>query len=396
MPHIAMFSIGAHGHVNPNLPVIAELVARGHRVSYAVPESFAQTVASAGAAPVVYRSVLPDEEAGERWPDGGVEAMSIFLDEAVQALPQLRAAFDRDRPAVVLYDIAAYVARALAHSWEIPLVQLSPAMVAWEGYEQDMAEVYAAMLDNPAGEAYQSRFAAWLDEQEIALSVDEFIGRPPRCVVLIPRALQPHAEKVDERVYTFVGPSLDSRPHQGDWPEPDRPLLLVSLGSAYTDAPQFYRDCCTAFGGLDWQVVMSIGRHVDRATLGPVPSNVELHEWVPQLAVLGRASVFVTHAGMGGCSEGLYQGVPMVAVPQAVDQFDNAAMLEELGVGVHLSMQQATPEALRDAVLRLAGSPEVAARSAALRDELRAAGGAARAADIVESALRSTAHRCRW
>ncbi|MGH4010897.1 MAG: hypothetical protein ACRDTH_22520 [Pseudonocardiaceae bacterium] len=123
----------------------------------------------------------------------------------------------------MLYDIAAYPARVLAHSWEIPLVQLSPAMVAWEGYEQDLAEVYAAILDNPAGQACQSRFAAWLDEQEIALSVEEFIGRPPRCIVLIPRALQPHAEKVDECVYTFVGPSLDVRPHQGDWPQGDWP-----------------------------------------------------------------------------------------------------------------------------------------------------------------------------
>ncbi len=388
MPHIAMFSIGAHGHVNPNLSVITELVARGHRVSYVVPESFTQIVASTGATPVVYRSVLPDEAAGQRWPHEGPEVMSIFLDEAEQALPQLRATFDRDRPAVVLYDITAYAARALAHSWGIPLVQLSPTTVAWEGYEQDMAQEYAAILDNPGGKAYQSRFASWLDEQGIALPVDEFIGRPPRCIVLIPRALQPHADKVDERVYTFVGPSLDARPHQDDWPAPDRRLLLVSLGSAYTDVPQFYRDCCTAFGGLDWQVVISIGRHVDRAALGPVPSNVELHEWVPQLAVLGRASAFITHAGMGGCCEGLYQGVPMVAVPQAVDQFSNAAMLEELGVGVQLPMQQATPEALREAVLRLVASPEVAARAAALRDELRAAGGVAAGADIIESVLR--------
>jgi MGT family glycosyltransferase len=163
-------------------------------------------------------------------------------------------------------------------------------MVAWEGYAEDMAEVYAAILDNPAGEAYQSRFAAWLEKQGIALSVDEFIGRPPRCIVLIPWALQPHAEKVDERVYTFVGALLAARPHQGDWPEPDRPLLLVSLGSAYTDAPQFYWDCFTAFGGLDWQVVMSIGRRIDRATLGPVPSNVELHEWVPSGSPLRRAA----------------------------------------------------------------------------------------------------------
>jgi hypothetical protein len=82
-----MFSIGAHGHVNPSLPVIAELVAHGHRVSYAVPKSFARIAASAGAAPVVYHSVLPGEKAGQRRPDGGVEAMSIFLDEAEQALP---------------------------------------------------------------------------------------------------------------------------------------------------------------------------------------------------------------------------------------------------------------------------------------------------------------------
>ncbi|MGH3973302.1 MAG: hypothetical protein ACRDS9_08250 [Pseudonocardiaceae bacterium] len=55
MPHIAMCGIGAHGHLNPSLPVITELVARGHRVSYVVPESFAQIVASTGAVPVVYR-----------------------------------------------------------------------------------------------------------------------------------------------------------------------------------------------------------------------------------------------------------------------------------------------------------------------------------------------------
>jgi MGT family glycosyltransferase len=383
-----MFSIGAHGHVNPNLPVIAELVARGHRVSCAVPEPFTEIVASTGAVPVVYESVLPDESAGERWPEGGVEAMSIFLDEAVQALPQLRLAFAGDRPDLVLYDIAAYAARALAHEWDVPLVQVSPAMVAWDGYEEEMAGALSAIRDDPAGQAYLARFARWLAERRIELSVDAFTGRPPRCLALIPRALQPHADRVDETVYTFVGPSLDARRHQGDWPAPDRPLLLVSLGSAYNDRVAFYRDCLAAFGGLDWQVVISIGRHVDRAELGDVPDNIELHRWVPQLAVLGRASAFVTHAGMGGCSEGLYQGVPMVAVPQAVDQFANAARLEELGVGIHLPLEGVTPEALRTAVLSLASDPGVAARLGVLRDELRAAGGAARAADLIEAELR--------
>jgi len=86
---------------------------------------------------------------------------------------------------------------------------------------------------------------------------------------------------------------------------------------------------------------------------------------------------------MGGCSEGLWHGVPMVAVPQAVDQFGNADRLVELGVGRRLDVD-ATADELRAAVVILESTPEVTARCAALRAELREAGGAAAAADVVE------------
>ena len=65
----------------------------------------------------------------------------------------------------------------------------------------------------------------------------------------------------------------------------------------------------------------------------------------------------------------------MVAVPQAVDQFGNADRLVELGVAHRLDVD-ATPEALRAAVVALESSPEVSSRCAALRTELRKAGGA--------------------
>jgi MGT family glycosyltransferase len=384
--HILMVSAGAHGHVNPGLPVIAELVERGHRVSYAIPRSFADVVASTGATPLVHTSSLPDETRGEQWPSDPITGMSIFAEDAAEVLPQLEAALAADRPDLVLYDITGYAGRALAHRWNVPLVQLSPSMVAWEGFEEDMGEALAFRRD-PLFVEYRERFAAWLDGLGIDLDPDTFSGRPPRCVALIPRALQPHADDVDEKVYTFVGPSLDRRPHQGDWPESEKPLVLVSLGSAYNDRAEFFRACVAAFGPLPWQVVLAIGPHTDPAAIAELPPNVELHRWVPQLAVLRRASAFVTHAGMGGCSEGLHEGVPMIAVPQAVDQFGNAAMLQELGVGVHLPAEEATPETLREALLTLTGSPDVAERLAAIRDELRAAGGAAAAADIVEAQL---------
>lgn len=381
-----MVAPAAHGHVNPSLPVIAELVARGHRVSYAVPAPFADIVAGTGATPVVHDTVLPDETAGGRWPSDPIAGMRIFLDEGIASTPLLRAAFDGDRPDLFLADIAAYSARVLAHRWGRPLVQLSPTYVAWEGYEADpdVAAMVAGWRADPAGAAYYARFAQWLADEGMPLDSDTFTGRPPRSLVLVPRAMQPHADLVDERRYTFVGPCLAGRDHQESWPAPDRPLVLVSLGSAYTDAPEFYRACFTAFGDLDREIVVQVGAHV--GDLGPVPANTRVLRWVPQLAVLGHASAFVTHAGMGGSSEGLWQGVPMVAVPQAVDQFGNAARLAELGVARHLPADEVTPEALRAALLSL-DDPAVRARSAALRDELRAAGGVERAADLVEAEL---------
>lgn len=388
--HVAMFTVPAHGHVNPSLPVVRELSARGHRVSYAVTPAFADAVAETGATPVPYETTWPTTAAGQRAQWSGedpVESFRWFFDEAVHVLPQLAAAFDGDRPDVVLYDIGGYPGRVLAHRWGVPAIQLSPAYVAWDGYEADMAPVLGPLRETVSYRRYERSFAAWLAEEGVPLEVDDFLGRPDRCLALIPRALQPNADRVDPERYTFVGPCVDVPGRRGGWPAPSggEPLLLVSLGSAFTDQPAFFRACAEAFGGLDWQVVMALGEHVDPADLGTVAPNVELHRFVPQVAVLAHASAFVTHAGMGGAKEGLAAGVPMIAVPQAADQFANADRLVELGVARRLDTAEATPEALRGALSELLADPALPSRLAAIGAAIEAEGGARRAADLIEA-----------
>lgn len=104
--------------------------------------------------------------------------------------------------------------------------------------------------------------------------------------------------------------------------------------------------------------------------------------------ILERADAFVTHAGMGSSAEGLYCGVPMIAVPQGAEQPMNADRLVELGVAHRLDTADATAGALRAALLDLTSDPEVARTSARLRAEVRAEGGTGRAADLIEDALR--------
>lgn len=384
--HISMVGIPAVSHVLPSLEVIRELVARGHRVTYANDPAVAELITATGAELVPCTSRLP--VADNKWPDDPIAAMGLFLDDAVQALPQLRAAYDDDPADLYLYDIGAYAARALAESQGRPALQLSPTFVAWEGYGEDVA---AHLWQLPGADAYRAKFARWLaDCGATTTEVDAFSGPPGRALALISRAMQPHADRVDTDTVTFVGPCFDPSTGVGSWTRPAdaEKVLLISLGSAYTRQPEFYRRCLAAFGDLPgWHVVLQVGKYTDPAELGAVPTSVEVHSWVPQRAILEQADAFVTHAGMGGCSEGLMAGVPMIAVPQGADQFMNADRLVELGVARRIDTPEATAEALRTALTDLVTDEEVARRSALLRADARAEGGTVRAADLIEKML---------
>ncbi|MFF9347105.1 macrolide family glycosyltransferase [Streptomyces sp. NPDC014734] len=384
--HIAMVGVPAISHVLPSLEIIRELVARGHRVTYANDPVVAGLVEATGAELVPFASTLP--VADNNWPDDPIAAMELFLDDAIQVLEQVRPVYDRDRADLYLYDIGGYAARALAESQGRPAVQLSPTFVAWEGYEEEVGD---ALWQLPGADAYRAKFARWLAGCGASTTdVDAFPGLPPRALALIPRAMQPHANRVDPDRVTFVGPCLVSQREQESWVRPSgaERVLLVSLGSAYTRQPEFYRQCLAAFGnqpGL--HVVLQIGKYTDPRELGEIPPNVEVRSWVPQRAILEQADAFITHAGMGSSNEGLLAGVPMIAVPQGAEQFMNADRLVELGVARRIDTEQATAEVLRTALDELVVDPEVARRSKSLRAEALAEGGTGRAADLIENML---------
>lgn len=387
--HVAFQAVPAAGHVNPGLGLVSELAARGHRVTYAINSAFAPRVAAAGATPVVYEST-PTWVSGAGAPavDPGA-AMMAFLDEAKAVLPQVEAAYRADRPDVIVHDIGAWPAPILALRWNVPYVQLSPTFVAYEGWEQDFAP------DAPEPDGPPQADAEFPDAVESWLAGQAFEGgfarlmRPERAVVVVPRAFHPRADTVGAQ-HTFVGPMLGDRTFQGTWEAPagDRPILLVSFGSAYTDRPDAYRAAVHAFADGDWHVVVSIGEHVDPGVLGELPPTIEVHRSIPQLDVLSKVDAFVSHGGMGGTMEALAHAVPILAVPEIPEQRVVARQLETLGIGGHLPLDQVTAEALRGRVDALAKDPAVAERLAVMQREIEAAGGAGTAADVVESAAR--------
>ncbi|GAB3684364.1 macrolide family glycosyltransferase [Saccharopolyspora tripterygii] len=383
--HVLFASIPAHGHVNPGLGLVAELVARGHRVSYATTDEFAPQVAETGAEPVRYESLLPGTSGALRpeWPDDEVEAQHLFLDETELVVPQIERAFASDRPDLIVYDVAAFPALVLSEKWQVPRIQLSPTHVYSPGIEQVLG---GQQEDAPEKAAVRARYDRYFAEQGTDLSFED-IGVPVRAIVAIPRKFQYFGESAEES-FEFVGPMLSQRAFQGTWSPPDdRPVVVISLGSAYNDRLDFYRRCVAAFGGTDQHVVLAVGRDVDPADLADAPGNVEVHQWIPQLQVLSHADAFITHAGMGGVMEGMFHGVPLIAAPQAAEQFANAARIEELDLGVQIDSGSVTPEQLREALAEVTSNPRILRHVAEMRREIEESGGLARAVARIESLL---------
>ncbi len=385
--HIAMVGSTAPSHIYPSLALIRELVDRGHRVTYAVGEPLTDLVAPTGAELIAHPSILPQGDTA--WPEDPGEAMRVFLDEAIAVLPRLTARYDADRPDLVLYDIGGLPGPLLGARYGVPAVQLSPAMVAWDGYDEDMAEFLTALYASESGRNYYATFDKWLAGNGIHEDSRSFLAYPAQVLALIPRVMQPNADRVPAHRVRFVGPCLDPARLTEPWTPPTdgRRVLLVSFGTAYNDQLPVYQDCLRGFADSPWHVVIAIGDKVDPVDLGPLPDNVEVHRTVPQLAVLAHASAFVTHAGMGGCTEALWFGVPTVAIPQAVDQFGNADRLVDAGVGRRLPAEEVTAETLRAAVDAVADDPRLRRRLTEIQSEVRANGGLRHAADAVEAYL---------
>lgn len=385
MAHLAMFGVNAVSHTLPSLEVLRELVARGHQVSVVNDLEQRELIEATGADLVPCASSLPKGN----WPEDAIGAMRLFLEDAIQGLEQVREVFDAEPADLYLGDIGGFGGRVLAEAHDRPFVQLSPTFVAWVGYADEVGVQVRAL---PGADAYWADFGAWL-EREGATTTDPeaFAGHPPRAIALVPRAMQPNADRVDTSRITFVGPCAGERTDQGTWqrPEDAETVVLVSLGSSYTDQPEFYRECLEAFGRREgWHLVLQVGRRIDLDVLGDIPDGVEVHRWVPQLAILREADLFVTHAGMGGSAEGLLTATPMIAVPQDVDQFANADTLVDLGVARRLDTGDATSAALVEAADALLGDPGVTTGLAELARQAQDEGGTVRAADLIEAELR--------
>lgn len=381
MRKIVFFNIPAHGHTNPTLPVVKALADMGHEVIYYSFEPFQQAIEAAGAkfvncarfdsiqvdAGKVTRDILASTKL--------IADITLSMDEAVTK--ELEAI----HPDVVVSDSVAFWGKLFAMKLGIPYACSCTTFA----FNKESAKVMKSSIWDLIGMLWKLPQTAKALEPlrrrgypaKNALSILQNDPATPT-IVYTSKMFQPCAETFTDQ-YHFVGPCL--RPSGEAYPKRGRPLVYISIGSVLSDSGAFFKNCVGAFGGGDYDVLMSVGRDADIAALGTLPENIRAFPWVDQLAVLQSADVFITHCGMNSASEALYYGVPLVTRPLTPEEGGVANRVAELGAG--LPLKDDAPQSIKAAVDAVLGEPRFRAAAQTISQSFRACGGAAEAAGAI-------------
>ena len=338
MSKIVFFCIPAHGHTNPTLGVVKELVSRGHQVWYYSYNIMREKIESAGATFISCDDYDMEQKlsAKDSTRVGKDLAFStkILVDTTLALDDKVCKEMAELKPDLIVADSMALWGKAVALKLGIPFVS-STTTFAFNQHsarimKQGIGDLFKMILAVPKTTKQIKRLQGKGYPVKNILDIIASDDKTHTIVYTSPE-FQPCSETFSEK-YAFVGPSI--RPASEKVEKRKDKLIYISMGTVNNDMMPFYKACISALRGTDYQVIMSVGNLVSIEDLGELPENISVYSHVDQIAVLEKADVFVSHCGMNSVSESLYFEVPLVMLPQTSEQKGVAERVSQLGAGI--------------------------------------------------------------
>jgi MGT family glycosyltransferase len=360
------------GNFVPALRIAGVLAARGHEIVFSGQRSLARRVERRGFAFHAFERV-PEWTAGlsieEERP-----AFAGLLSGADTA-EDVTVAIDRVEPDAIVVDCMLAGGLAAAERSRVPAAALVHVLdhACSEGI---LARSFSAMMpvvnDTRSG----------LGLAPVATYADLLA---PMTLVLVTAVelLDLPASKLQDNV-RYIGPAFDEEPQTTvpDLPADDRPLVVVSFSTTYQHQEKPLQRVADALAELQVHGIMTLGDVLEPDVLS-LPPNVAVRVFAPHDILLPRASLVVTHAGLGTVMAALAHGVPLVCMPMGRDQDANARRIEARGAGLTLPVEAGVPE-IAQTIAEVLQTPSYRDAARRLQGTVSCAPGAAGGADALE------------
>jgi MGT family glycosyltransferase len=375
------------GHANPAVGVADALEARGHEVAWVchrevIGSMFRDDAVVYPAGDEFLHYIL--DHLPEREQLKGLAAVRFLWERvlvplALSMVDPVRVAVDDFAPDVIVTDQQAFAGALVAVERGLPWavsacgtaelidpVTTMPKVAAW--FTGQIEGLCTALgVPKLAAQGFDPRYSPHVVLQ---YSTRELVG--------------PITRDVDS--LAFVGPSLpewaESTPFPWEWLDGYERKVLVSMGTlSQGTTVRFLSRLLEGVEGQPYGVIL-VG---EEGLLPPVPANVLLQRFVPQLTLMPRLDAVVTHSGHNTVVGALTHGVPLVVAPIRDDQPVIAGQVAGSGAGVRVNFNRARAADIAAAIGAVLDEPSYRQAADRVARSFATAGGAPRAAELVEA-----------
>jgi zeaxanthin glucosyltransferase len=415
MTHYGLVCPASTGHLNTMLPLGKELQRRGHRVTlFGILDAESKTLAAGLEFQAIGEFEYPTGTMAQVLTEmgklSGMKALRYTITWIEKAsdllLRQLPEALKASGVEALLIDQVSPGAGTVADLLEIPFVTICSAVVVnraetippffttwgynsawWAKLRNRAAYSFLARMSQPIQDIVQKYRREWklpphLQPNDAYSQLAQISQQPAE--LEFPRQDLPEW-------FHFTGPyhSLAGR-QTTDFPFEKltgQPLIYASMGTIQNRLLGTFYNIAEACVGLDAQLVISLGGSATPESLPNLPGSPLVVEYAPQLELLQKATLTITHSGMNTTLESLNNAVPMVAIPVANDQPGVAARAAWAGTSEVVPLAKLSVPKVRTAVKRVLMEDSYKKNALRLQTAIRGAGGVSRAIDIVEQAV---------
>ncbi len=412
--HIGLICPGVPGHLNPMSALGRELMRRGHRITFfGVLDSEARALSEGLSFCPIGESEYPvgthQVHTARLGSMSGMAALRYTIDLfrrlATVTLRDLPGTLKGQQIDALLVDQTDLAAATVSQAYEIPFVTvcnalpinpeptIPPFFTSWS-YGTDPWR----QIRNRAGYALVQRLMhpvvtnieQYRQDWHLSLSRDRSTYHSRLAIIAqIPREFDfPH--RFLPSYFYYTGTFRTSTPSHIPFPYErltGQPLVYASMGTLQNRVREVLHCIVEACMGLDAQLVLSLGGGSQVDEYPDLQKHALVVNYAPQLDLLARAQLTITHAGLNTVLESLGQGVPMVAVPVTNDQPGVAARLAHAGAGIVVPHSKLNTARLGAAVRRVLSTDSYRQNAVSLQTAIQRAGGGQYAVDVIEQAL---------
>ena len=415
MTHFGIICPAAAGHLNPMTTLGYELKHRGHRVTVLGIEDARSKVLAAGLEfKVIGRSDFPKGATKELFTQLGNLSGFKALQYTLNSITNATKVCLRDIPEVIktagievlLVDQAFSAGGTVAEYLELPFIsvcsalmlnreiKVPPFILPWN-YDISWRGILRNRLGYALLDAIEKSLQKIINDYRQQWNLSPYYNSNQHYSQLAQLSQQP-AE------FEFPRTELPSCFHfTGSYSNPasrepvsfpyekltGQPLIYASMGTVQNRLLWIFQMIAEACVGLDVQLVIALGGGASSESLPKLPGNTIVVGYAPQLELLQKATLTITHAGMNTTLESLSNGVPMVAIPITNDQPGVAARIAYTGSGEMIPLKKVRVEKLQKAIKQVLTEDSYKKNALKLQEAIKRAGGVIRAADIIEQAV---------